>query len=315
MRLTDTKIVKEEYTLEALHDAFKTQFHEYLSKVFVYEDPFYYIMDFKNKYIYTDINKLQNKFRAPKDYWNNKMVLKDIMDAVLLKPCVLQYPNPLHINEMFKKNNKLWKQLSNIFNIAIANAEMDLEKQRLMKQYGICGKNKEYLESLYEKIRCAMKKCTIKENSVTRCVFDLIPNADEVIRDIIRLVFTSYIRNPIGGRNILAVNLITRLDDGKYNYAQQFNCWSDIQCALCVHQLSRNTDFDKMVDIILDDDSNVSDGFGWEEYVFRNYDENAYNFIDRLTHIMCDYITEKDVERYKRNARKNIKNKITGDKF
>jgi hypothetical protein len=312
MRLTDTKIVKEEYTLEALHDAFKTQFHEYLSNVFVYEDPFYYIMDFRNKYIYTDINKLQNKFRAPKDYWNNKMVLKDIMDAVLLKP---EYINPLHINEMLKKNNKLWKQLSNIFNIAIANAEMDLEKQRLMKQYGICGKNKEYLECLYEIFRRAMKKCTIKENSVTRCVFDLIPNADEVIRDIIRLVFTSYIRNPMGGRNILAAHLITRLNDGNYNYAQHFDCWSDIRCALCVHQLSRNTDFDKMVDIILDDDSNVSDGFGWEEYVFKNYDENTYNFIDHLTHIMYDYITEKDVERYKRNARKNMKNKITGDKF
>ena len=159
-----------------------------------------------------------------------------------------------------------------------------------------------------------MKKCTVKENSVTRCVLNLIPNADEVIRDIIRLVFTSYITNPIEGRNILAVHLIARLDDGKYNYAQQFDCWGEIRCALCVHQLSHNTDFDKMVDIILGD-YYANDEFGWDEYAFKDYDSDTYDFIECLIHIMCEHINEKDVERYKRRAKKNIDNKIITEKF
>lgn len=315
MRISDTNIIEQEVTLESVHDAFKERFHKYLSRVFVSDDPYFYIDSFRNNYIYTDTNKLLKKyFSKPYDYHNIRSTLRGIEYAVIYKPDILHPDDITHINEVIKKSKTLQNELTYLFDTAISNAEKDLARQNLMEQYGICEKNKEYLESLYEKIRCAMEKCTIKENSVTRCVFDLIPNADEVIRDIIRLVFTSYIRNPIEGRNILAVHLITRLDDGKYNYAQQFDCWGEIRCALCVHQLSRNTDFDNMIDIILDDD-NASDEFGWDEYTFKDYDSDTYDFIERLIHIMCEHITEKDVERYKRCAKKNIDKKISTERF
>lgn len=315
MRISDTNIIEQEVTLESIHDAFKERFHKYLSKVFVSDDPYFYIDSFRRNYIYADTNRLVKKyFPNPYDYRNIRSILRDIEDAVIYKPNILHPDDITHINEVIKKSKTLQNELTYLFDTAICNAEKDLARQNLMEQYGICGKNKEYLESLYEKIRCAMKKCTVTENTVTRCVFNLIPNADEVIRDIIRLVFTSYISNPIEGRNILAVHLITRLDDGKYNYAQQFDCWGEIRCALCVHQLSRNTDFDNMIEIILDD-NNANDGFGWEECTFKDYDMDTYNFIECLIRIMCEHINEKDVERYKRRAKKNIDNKISTERF
>jgi len=314
MRISDTNIIEQEVTLESLHEAFKERFHKYLSKVFFSEDPCYYIISFRDNYIYAPANKLQKYFPRPNDYWNVKRMLRDIEDAVIYKPDVLHPEDITHINEVIKKSKKLQKELPYVFDAAMDNANKNLARQNLMEQYGICGKNKEYLESLYEKIRCAMEKCNVTENTVTRCVFDLIPNADEVLRDIIRLVFTSYIRNPIEGRTILAVHLITRMDDGKYNYEQQFDCFGDIRRALCVHQLLRNTDFDNMIEIILDD-KNGNDGLGWEKYTFKDYDDDTYTFIECLIDKMCEHITEKDVERYKRRAKKNIDNKISTERF
>ena len=67
MRISDTNIIEQEVTLESIHDAFKERFHKYLSRVFVTDDPYFYINSFRNNYIYTDTNKLLKK-HFPKPY-------------------------------------------------------------------------------------------------------------------------------------------------------------------------------------------------------------------------------------------------------
>jgi len=308
MKLTDTNIVEREYTLELMHEMFKPRFHKYLENKYFCDDILTCISMFNGKYMRQNIEKLKNERPLCLYPYNGNSILQDIITLVQYKLDEIHQQRIDEIKFLLKKYKKFAKHLEDAFVIAMDNAEKDFERQRIMMEYGTRGKNKEYLEGLYEKIKQDIDYSSIEENSVRTYIKDLVPNPYEIIRESIRHIFTSYTPNPsYTGRPILAAHLISRLDDPKWQY--RYECIDDDEIirSLFIHKMCKELGFEKTMEMYFNTD--------WDLLDERGVNENLHKFMECLVGSMEKYITEKDVEKYKRNAKKNIDSRTSTEKF
>ena len=288
----------------ALHETFAPRYYDYISKIYIGDDPFFITDDaFYIERLYKLTSMLVDAFAHNGGI--QKFGYDDVTSATW---CIVLYAmhgedyvddvNIERTERLFSADVEFAKSVFKLFDSAIESAELSLKKDDLISKHAMEGKNREFIENLRVSIMSDMNLmyCDLFNDPMLTHTFTI----NDVVNEVLRYAFTTKMVHPMGlGKRVLVADTIVRY----YNMYKNDGCeknpnieWSVVM-SLCNHIVCKSKGVGAMYD------QYAEAGYSGDEC----YD-NSY--LPKIVTAICDRINTigtKQIDKYKRNLRENLK--------
>lgn len=303
MRLTETEFMSP-YTLVALHETFAPRYCDYISKIYIGDDPFFITDDdFYIERLCELTSMLVDAFA--RNGGIQKFGYDDVNSASW---CITLYAmhgegyvddvNIERTERLFSVDVEFAKSVFKLFVMAIESAELSLKKDDLISKHAMEGKNREFIENLRGSIMSDMNlmDCDLSNDPMLTDTFTI----KDVVNEVLRYVFTTKMVHPMGlGKRVLVADTIVRYYNMYENSGRETNPtikWSVVM-SLCNHIICKS----KGVGVMYDQYAEA--GYSGDECYSNSY-------LPKIVEAICDRINtigDKGINKYKRNIGENLR--------